>query len=214
MLKLLFLLIPVFIFAGNVEKCYKGNSYLCIKAAKESSGEKKVRLFQKAIELGNKEALFLLGKYYYNKDYDTYKKRGISYIDQSAKKHYGPALLFMGDLYFNGTGVRKDYELAAKYYDDYIRYVGKNEKAAGNLSKYFCGEIGRKYKKNPDCGRCYFFTNMWRYYDDENRLAVAKKYLYGSNCFKKSKKAALVILESLAKNKNSEAVELLKSLKK
>ena len=56
-------------------------------------------------------------------------KLSVEWYLKAAEKGHPEALKTLGDLYFNGTEVEKDYDKAKNYYEEAIRRGCKNQEA-------------------------------------------------------------------------------------
>ncbi len=108
----------------------------------DGSGTKKdekkgLELLQKAAKKGDPEAFFYLGvAHEINKDFVKARK----FYENAVEKGYFCALIYLGDLYYNGNGVPQDFEKATAYFKK-AADAGVEE-AKANLKKV-------KRRKNP-----------------------------------------------------------------
>lgn len=81
-----------------------------------------LKLLEEAAALNNSLAQYLLGMIYdggaegINNVVEKNIPTAISYLEKAAAKHYGPAACYLGDMYFEGRGVKQNYSTAVDYY--------------------------------------------------------------------------------------------------
>ena len=119
--------------------------HLAEKSNKKEAFSKAIDYLEKAYTIGKSAKEFSKTAYYFGLAYLKIKNNNLAftYIRESAKKEYLPAMFYLGKFYQNGTGTSIDYKKAAYYYK-------KSASAYNKFQAKASDELGRLYYHKLD----------------------------------------------------------------
>lgn len=132
---------------------------------KSRSYSKAIKLLEEAIYLEDKEAMYILGRFYLSKKtiYHNNIKAYNLFVDASKQKH-SKAQMMLGKFFLFGIGIDKDYELALEYF----KRASKQKVYASNC--YISYMYAAGFGVFPNFGRAHVFAKDQ--YKKGNKLCI------------------------------------------
>lgn len=109
-------------------------------------------------------------RYYMWKEY----ARAVPYLQSAAKEGYGEACYMLGEMYYNGNGVEKNYTIAKRMYERSTEF-GYN-KGEAELGRMY--EKGEGVEKNPEKA-FELYQKSYAKHDLLGAYLLARSYYYG-----------------------------------
>jgi CHAT domain-containing protein/TPR repeat protein len=150
-----------------------------------------VKWYELAASGDNAYALFMLSV-----SMDSIGEKSFNYLKASADKGFGDAMASLGDYYYNGTYVTKNYYEARKWYElasnTKSRHAGYAIYMLGKMAFWGDGELRNikkgveLYQRASDVGNVYALNELGRIYQngievDENQDLAFQYYLRSAN---------------------------------
>lgn len=158
----------------------EGKKYYCGEGV-EQNYENAIYWFTKAAKLGNEDAQFSLGVFYYNgKNY----KEAVYWFTKAAEIGDKDAQCFLGDCYYYGRGINQDYKKAVYWYTKSAN--------AGNIDAQYnlgnCYHSGEGINQN-DKKAVYWYTKSAESGNIDAQNKLGNRYGYGEGVKMDYKKA-------------------------
>lgn len=133
-----------------------------------------IKFFSDAAELGNPEALYVLG-YYYNqgKLVDKDQQRAFGYLQQASDSGNANASRFLADKYYDGDEVEVDYERAFSFYE-----LAKNQEYHAGINALIARTYCFGQGVEQDVAVCIELLKFKKLADNSDNKNAIKKSSY------------------------------------
>lgn len=145
----------------------------------ERDDEKSIELLKRAVQLGSKNAQYNLAvSYYYGREITKDKKMAFEMFKELSEKYeHKKSSYFLGEIYYLGNVVERDYEKALKYITKALEYDSEDRDAKYYLAKmlYKGQGIEKNIKKAIE-----LFEELYQKFEDRDALMMLVEAYYYS----------------------------------